>query len=498
MNMNGRPSNLPQASVPTHQALNIPVCPLPSSEIIYPWTPLEEMEKTDYDVIIVGTGAGGGSVLWRLAEQWGENGKRIGVIEAGDYILPANKFDLPDWLPLWANVEPPNPLYWESIPIFPSDRLAPPSPLLTNFEQLLALGGRSIEWGMVSPRMTPVDIAEWPVSPIEMNMYYNIAEEIMKVNRSYYRTAEFLLNRLRQNGFPEAGNKPVAINIRPTTPGEYRSTPPRFSTIAMLADAANRRPFDIAVKARAVQVYAERGKAAGLKVMDRDKKPYFLKSKAVVLAASTFETPRILLNSGIRGEAIGHYLTSHSFAYTTANVAPSDYPQIPGLYAVFIPRTFARPYQMQMRGFPPHGQEFDILALGVVESRYENRVALNPLKVDEYGVPEAVALFSFSDTDLEVIRQMEQGMKEAAEAMKVTLEPICALPLGLVMHDMGTCRIGTDPSSSAANPYGQIHGISGLYVAGSSMIPTSGAANPFLTTAALSIRTADYIIQQMK
>ncbi|KRE47019.1 GMC oxidoreductase [Paenibacillus sp. Soil522] len=497
MNITRRPFSPSPSSVPAHQSLNIPVCPIPSSEIIYPWTPLETMEKTDYDVIIVGTGAGGGSVLWRLAEQWGKNGKRIDVIEAGDYLLPANKFDLPNWLPLWANVEPPNPLNWESIPIFPSDRLAPPSPLLTTFEQILALGGRSIEWGMVSPRMSPVDLAGWPVTEKEMNMYYNIAEELMNVNRSFYRTAEFLLDRLRQNGFPEAANKPVAINIRPTANGEYNSTP-RFSTISLLANAANRRPFDIAIKARAVQVYAERGKVEGLKVMDRDKKPYFLKSKAVVLAASTFETPRILLNSAIRGEAIGHYLTNHSFAYTTAKVAPSDYSQIPGLYAVYIPRTADRPYQMQMRGFPPLGQEFDILALGVLESRYENRVTLNPLKVDEYGVPEPVALFSFSGTDLEVIRQMEQGMKQAAEAMKVTVEPICALPLGLVMHDMGTCRIGTDPSTSAANPYGQIHGVSGLYVACSSMIPSSGAANPFLTITALSIRTADYIIEQMK
>ncbi len=260
MNIIGRPFSPSPSSVPAHQTLNIPVCPIPSSEIIYPWTPLEAMEKTDYDVIIVGTGAGGGSVLWRLAEQWGKNGKRIGVIEAGDYLLPANKFDLPNWLPLWANVEPPNPLNWESIPIFPSDRLAPPSPLLTSFEQILALGGRSIEWGMVSPRMSPVDLAGWPVTEKEMNMYYNIAEELMNVNRSFYRTAEFLLDRLRQNGFPEAANKPVAINIRPTANGEYNSTP-RFSTISLLANAANRRPFDIAIKTRAVQVYAERWKS---------------------------------------------------------------------------------------------------------------------------------------------------------------------------------------------------------------------------------------------
>jgi choline dehydrogenase-like flavoprotein len=474
------------------------ICPSPSSEIINPWTPLETMEKTDYDVIIVGTGPGGGSVLWRLAEQWGNNGKKIGVIEAGDYILPANMFDLPNWQPLWANVEKPNPLYYESIPIYPSDRPAPPAPLLSSFEQFLALGGRSIKWGMVTPRFSAVDLAEWPISLKEMNMYYNIAEELMRVNKTYYLTAEFLLSRLRKNGFPEAANKPVAIDVHPLTSGIYQINPRRFTSISLFANASNIRPFDTAINTRAVQVYTERGKVAGLRVMSRDKKSYFLKAKTVVLSASTFETPRILLYSGIRGEAIGRYLTSHTKMYTMAKVSPNDYEKIPGLFGVFVPRTIDRPYQLQMRGFPPLGQEFDILGSGFIESRHINRVTLNPLQTDEYGLPKPVAYFSFSDIDLAVIQQMEEGIKKAAEAMKVTIDPICLTPLGLGMHDMGTCRIGTDPSTSATNPYGQIHGVSGLYVADSSLIRTSGAANPFLTIVALSIRTADYIMEQLK
>lgn len=473
------------------------ICPSPSSEIIYPWTPLETMEKTDYDVIIVGTGPGGGGALWRLAQQWGNNGKRIGVIEAGDYLLPANMYDLPNWLPLWANVEKPNPLYYESIPIYPSDRPTPPTPLLTSFDQLIALGGRSIKWGMVAPRIRPIDLEGWPVTLKEMNMYYNIAEELMRVNKSFYLSAGFLLNRLRQNGFPEAADKPVAIDIFANVRGEYWTTPPRFTSLKLLANAAQLRPFDTAIRTRAVQVYTERGKVTGLRVMSRDKKSYFLKTKAVVLAASTFETPRILLNSGIRGEAIGRYLTSHSKLFTLGKISPTDY-ENPGLFGLFIPRTKGRPYQMQLRGFSPLGRDFDIIGSGVIESRFENRVALDPLSVDEYGLPKPVALFSFSDTDLAVIQQMEQGIKQAAEAMKASIDPICITPLGLGMHDMGTCRMGTDPSTSATNPYGQIHGVSGLYVADSSLIRTSGAASPFLTIVALSIRTADYVIEQLK
>jgi len=79
---------------------------------------------------------------------------------------------------------------------------------------------------MVTPRLTPVDFAGWPISYKEMNMYYNIAEDIMKVNKNYYLTADFLLDRLRQNGFPEADNKPVAVNIHSIQRGEIRTNPP--------------------------------------------------------------------------------------------------------------------------------------------------------------------------------------------------------------------------------------------------------------------------------
>jgi choline dehydrogenase-like flavoprotein len=53
--------------------------------------------------------------------------------------------------------------------------------------------------------------------------------------------------------------------------------------------------------------------------------------------------------------------------------------------------------------------------------------------------------------------------------------------------------MGDDPSTSATNRYGQIHGVSGLYAADNSILPSIGAANPTLTTVALSTRVADYI-----
>ncbi len=80
--------------------LNIPpTCPPgPPTDYLDQWiplTPIEQMEQTDYDVLIIGTGAGGSAVLWRLCEQLGATGKRIGIVEAGDLLLPMHAQNIP-------------------------------------------------------------------------------------------------------------------------------------------------------------------------------------------------------------------------------------------------------------------------------------------------------------------------------------------------------------------------------------------------------------------
>lgn len=60
-------------------------------------------------------------------------------------------------------------------------------------------------------------------------------------------------------------------------------------------------------------------------------------------------------------------------------------------------------------------------------------------------------------------------------------------------HHMGTTRMGTDPRASVVDPQGCVHGTADLYVAGSSVFPTSGCANPTYTIVALSIRLARHL-----
>ena len=60
-------------------------------------------------------------------------------------------------------------------------------------------------------------------------------------------------------------------------------------------------------------------------------------------------------------------------------------------------------------------------------------------------------------------------------------------------HHMGTTRMNNDPRKGVVNENCKVHGIHNLYIAGSSVFPTSGYANPTLTIAALTVRLSDHI-----
>jgi len=64
-------------------------------------------------------------------------------------------------------------------------------------------------------------------------------------------------------------------------------------------------------------------------------------------------------------------------------------------------------------------------------------------------------------------------------------------------HHIGTTRMSNNPREGVVDEHCQVHGIHNLYIAGSSVFPTSGLSNPTLTIVALTIRLADRIKEQM-
>ena len=64
-------------------------------------------------------------------------------------------------------------------------------------------------------------------------------------------------------------------------------------------------------------------------------------------------------------------------------------------------------------------------------------------------------------------------------------------------HHIGTTRMSEDPARGVVDGDCRVHGIANLYVAGSSVFPTSGSANPTLTVVALALRLAAHLEQRL-
>jgi choline dehydrogenase-like flavoprotein len=70
--------------------------------------------------------------------------------------------------------------------------------------------------------------------------------------------------------------------------------------------------------------------------------------------------------------------------------------------------------------------------------------------------------------------------------------------LGGGSHHMGTTRMSDDPSHGVVDRNCKVHGVENLYIAGSSVFPTSGVANPTLTIVAMTLRLADHLKEQIR
>jgi len=444
-----------------------------------PLTPLSRMEQTEYDILIVGAGAGGCALLRRLCERMGSRKLKIGVVERGKPLLPTHALNVPtlwDWDRMQRYYQNPTVTVpaGRSWPEFPGAIL------------VFALGGRTIFWGATCVRIPPFEFAKsWPISYAELEPYYQIAETILLVNKAKSPISDQLLERLRLDGYADATDVPEAV---------ARGRIPQFmSAIEFLGDALRTGSFDLAVQSRAVRILTDNGRATGVCVMDSGKRSYVLKASTVVVSGSTFETPRLLLCSGIPGNAIGHYLTNHS--YIKAEMPGGVIDGRDGPINILLPQAENRPYQFKILG-DRRLVTYDVS--GKIESRFDNFVYLDEHRRDDFGIPELQVRFSHSSADNQVIKEMVQALGDVTATMRIE-NPVnyCFWPPGFDNHDYGTCRMGNDPGTSATDRHGRIHGIDGLYVSDASIIPSLGAVNPLLTNVALSTRLADHLLNQL-
>ena len=130
----------------------------------------------------------------------------------------------------------------------------------------------------------------------------------------------------------------------------------------------------------------------------------------------------------------------------------------------------------------------------------ESRVTLSS-DLDALGMKRIALAWRFGELEREALRRsnrlIAQAVGEAGIGRVRILEdePDTGWPRGVrgAWHQMGTTRMHTDPSQGVVDANCRVHGIANLFVAGSSVFPTSGYTNPTLTIVALAHRLADHL-----
>lgn len=129
----------------------------------------------------------------------------------------------------------------------------------------------------------------------------------------------------------------------------------------------------------------------------------------------------------------------------------------------------------------------------------ESRIRRSRHQVDRFGQSRPEFHLKYTDEDIgDVLRGLEIYKRELERTgrWRVELKDYDHLPPPGIrggFHHMGTTRMNENPRRGVVDANGRVHGVSNLFVAGSSVFPTGGCANPTLTIGALSLRLADYL-----
>lgn len=289
-------------------------------------------------------------------------------------------------------------------------------------------------------------------------------------------------------------------------------------------------------------------KARGVSYIDRQtrqvKEVY---GRVVVLAAQSLESVRILFNSRTRRQesglanssgALGKYLMDHTWV---AGGAAAEFPDHPGKASVNGPnrpnglyvirfqnrpgepahKSFRRGYGFQgggstsfNTGRPGFGAAYTrgvvddpgqtvvrLSGFGEVLAYEDNFVEIDKSVVDAWGIPVLRISMAWKENELAMIPAMADSAAEMLEAAGGrNIQPYFFLDRipGYGIHEMGIARMGADPKTSVLNQFQQTHDISNLFVTDASGFTSGGCQNPTLTIMALTVRSTDYMMEQMK
>ena len=510
----------------------------------------------DSVVVIIGSGAGGGT----LANELCQKGIKVVNLEAGKRESPAS----------FLNDE------WKSF-----GQLAWIDPRTTSgnwrvakdFSGLPAwicktVGGTTTHWAGASLRLQAhefkakstygeiqgASLLDWPLTLKELEPWYAKAEDKMGVTRTNgipglpgNNNFKIMHSGAKKLGYKDVHTGRMAINSRPRH-GRGRcmqlgfcfqgcKSGAKWSTLYTEIPAAEATgKYELRTECHVSRIeHDDSGKVTGVVYFDGAGKEQRQKARVVCVAGNSIETPRLLLLS-----ESSRY--KNGLANSSDQVGRNYMRHMTGsVYAIFDkPVHFYRGTTMAgiisdeskpntKRGFVG-GYEMETLALGLPfmaaflnpgdwgdefseymdnyanlagmwivgedMPRSQNRITLNKTVKDKWGLYAPNVHFDDHDND-NAMRNHAFKQGQAVYAAAGALKSFRTPPYPST-HNLGTCRMSTKASDGVCNKFGQTHDIKNLFISDGSQFTTGGAENPTLTIVTLAIRQADFIAKQMK
>jgi choline dehydrogenase-like flavoprotein len=126
----------------------------------------------------------------------------------------------------------------------------------------------------------------------------------------------------------------------------------------------------------------------------------------------------------------------------------------------------------------------------------DSYIDLDSESLDEYGLPRARRHWKLSDTDWKLHNDMKKWCVAILESSKARIHSSSTGPT--TNHEIGGCRMGSDPRTSVLDKFCRSHDIPNLYVVDASVFPSSSEKNPTHTIMALASRTADHLAGRLQ